>query len=194
VVSILLLQTSTSSWLLESPKELYVCPNNGSALVTTRLIWNEVKPRHYLFCGLTLSTGETINSYIYPTVHKVNAVITFETVTAGDRMCINLPNKPIKNELLQLTNPPHNNKNHNWVNTWFFSKIKFESLNLIVLSNCCHFYSLTVVLNLHLINRVWLTTNGGTAVILWHVVTGPYMSSTVGFTSCYIHNNWHKLY
>ena len=47
---------------------------------------------------------------MYLTVHKVNAVITFETVTAGDRMCINLPNKPIKNESLQLTNPPHDNK------------------------------------------------------------------------------------
>ena len=61
-----------------------------------------------MVCGLTVSTGETMNSYTYTMVHKVNAIKTFWTVTAGDN-----PNKPIKNELLQLTNSPHNNKNHN---------------------------------------------------------------------------------
>ena len=48
-------------------------------------------------------------------VHKVNAMITFETVTAGDRMSINHPNKPIKNELLQLTNPIKNNMSINFL-------------------------------------------------------------------------------
>jgi len=46
-------------------------------------------------------------------VHTVNVMITMQTVTAGDRMSINHPNKPIKNELPQLTNLPHNNKNYN---------------------------------------------------------------------------------
>jgi len=46
-------------------------------------------------------------------VHEVNAMITFLTVTAGDRMSINHPIKSIKNELLQLTNPPHSNKYQN---------------------------------------------------------------------------------
>jgi len=39
-------------------------------------------------------------------------MMTFKTVNAEYRISVNHPNKPIKNELLQLTNLPHNNKNN----------------------------------------------------------------------------------
>ena len=109
-------------------------------------------------------------------------------------MSVKHPNKPNKNELLQLTNPPHSNKDHNCGNTWFSVKLKSKVVIWLFLIDFPNFYSLTIVINLQLINTVWLTIDGGTAVILWHMVTGPYMSSTVRFTSSYIHNIWHKLY
>ena len=131
---------------------------------------------------------------IYCTVYKVNSMIKFWSVTAGYRISVNHPNKPIKNELLQLTNLPHNNKNNNWVNTWFSVTLNSKVLIWLCLSGCSHFYSLTLAINLQLINTVWLTADDGIAVILWHVVTGVYMSSTVGSTSSYIYFIWHKLY
>jgi len=109
-------------------------------------------------------------------------------------MSVKHPNKPIKNELIQLTNPPHSNKDHNWGNTRFSVKLNSKVVIWLYLSDCSNFYSLTIVINLQLINTVWHANDGGTAVILWHVVTGPYMSSTVGLTNNYIHNIWHKLY
>jgi len=81
-------------------------------------------------------------------------------------MSVNHPNKPNKNEFLQLTNLPHNDQNHNLVISWFSVKLNSKVVIWRCLNDCSHFYSLSVVINLQLINTVWLTTDGGTAVIL----------------------------